>query len=85
MEPKQAIARNFQQTVKLLFQNRTTCRPMIIAASAITPSAVARIETPKLATMRLLIVAKLSPCRKATKASEQGSLRYHFASALVSR
>ena len=58
---------------------------MLMVASAITPSAVARIETPKLATMRLLIAAILSPCIKATKASEQGSLRYHFASALVSR
>ena len=85
MDPKQAIALNFQQTVKLRFQNRTTCRPMLMAASAITPSAVARIETPKLATMRLLIAAKLSPCRKATNASEPVSLRYHFASALVSR
>ena len=85
MDPKQAIALNFQQTVKLRFQNRTTCRPMLMGASAITPSAVARIETPKSATVRLLITAELSPCRKATKASEQGSMRYHFASALVSR
>lgn len=75
-------------------QNRATSNPMLIAASAITASAVARIETPA-SEAGIIHGSALEPTsidifeegrkQNRLKASDPSSLRYHFASALVSR